>query len=193
MKKEYTLSHEGIDTEFFKSAGSVWIKQRQIASVPPTKEKPKIEWLQDFLEDTPERVVVFCWYKATVQEVVDTLRSQRSLDREVLVYTGDATPRQRETALSEWKSTEGAIVVATISSLGEGVNLTEGNTVVFLEHSTLPEENNQAIARLKRRGQERTTYVHNVYAQGTVDEAIREVIEGRAQSIAQAIQEWMYI
>ncbi len=64
--------------------------------------------------------------------------------------------------------------------------------MVFVEQSTLPSDNEQCIARLKRRGQIQCVAVHFVYSKGTVDEAIREVVNGRARSIEEAVKEWLY-
>lgn len=189
MKKSYRLEHPDLAvTEFFDSSGAMWVRQRQLATNPPTKEKPKLEWVQDFLEDHPERVVVYTWYKETAQKIYDLVSAGK---RTAALYTGDQTERQREAALSEFRQTEDTVLVATISALKEGINLTEGRTIVFVEQSTLPSDNEQCIARLKRRGQDACVSVHFVYAEDTVDEAIQAVVSGRAVDIKEAVKEWL--
>jgi SNF2 family DNA or RNA helicase len=69
-KKEYRIEHPDLaSTQFVAGGGSLYPKLRMLATSPPTKEKPKIDFLRDFSEDHHGPLVVFCWYKSSAQAV----------------------------------------------------------------------------------------------------------------------------
>jgi len=185
-KKDYVLEHEDLaHTEFLKGSGALYVKQRQIATVPPTKANPKIDWLKDFLTDRRSKVVVYVWYKDSAGAIADALGSQ------AVLVTGSVLPGRRESVIAEWRASDGPqVLVATIPSLKEGISLTEATDVVFLEHSELPADIEQTIKRVCRRGQGRVVQVHHVRAKGSVDMAIKQVLDGRFSGIAEAMAKW---
>lgn len=187
VKKSYVLEHEDLaHTEFLSGAGAAYVAQRRIATVPPTKENPKLEWLKDFLQDKKGKVVVYVWYKDSARAVADALG-----DRSILV-TGDVPATRRDLCVAEWRNPDGPqTLVATISSLKEGISLTEARDVVFLEHSELPSDQEQCIKRLCRRGQKHLVQAHHVWAKASVDMPIRLVNSKRNIGMADALQKWI--
>lgn len=186
MKKEYTLEHEGLGTQFLEGAGAVYVKCRQITTVPPTKENPKIAWLQSFLEDHFGKVVVYVWYKGSARTIVEALG-----ERAVLV-TGDIPALKRAEVVDDWRTSKTQhVLVATIPSLKEGISLTEAKDVVFLEQSELPADMEQCEKRLCRRGQTEPVQPHYVYAKGTPDDAIKRMLKNRNLGFQQALNEWI--
>lgn len=186
-KKSYVLEHPDLaQSEFLNGSGALYVVQRQIATVPPTKQNPKIEWLRDFLSDRAGKVVVYVWYKASARAVADALG-----DKAVLV-TGEVPTNKRDVRVSEWKQSDGPqVLIATIPSLKEGISLTEARDVVFLEHSELPADQEQCIKRLCRRGQTDLVRAHHVHARDSVDMVIRKVLEKRDIGIAEALKKWV--
>lgn len=186
-KKTYVLEHPDLPhPEFFNGSGALYVAQRQLATLPPTKQNPKLEWLKDFLTDKRGKVVVYVWYKNSARAVADALG-----DKAVLV-TGDVPAAKRDLRVSEWKQSDGPqVLIATIPSLKEGISLTEARDVVFLEHSELPADQEQCIKRLCRRGQTDLVRAHHVHAKASVDMVIRKVLENRDLGIAEALQKWV--
>ena len=82
-------------------------------------------------------------------------------------------------------------MVATISSLKEGISLIHAKDVIFLEHSELPADQDQCIARLKRRGQTDVVRVHHVWARNTPDMAIKRHLGERHLGLKQALTSWL--
>lgn len=188
-KKNYVLEHPDLASpEFFKGAGALYVAQRQITTVPPTKENPKLAWLKDFLTDRKGKVVVYVWYKSSAQAVFDSLPVE-SGEKSYLV-TGDSSPQHRTSIVDDWKR-DGRVLVATIPSLKEGISLTEARDVVFLEHSELPADQEQCIKRLCRRGQTNLVQVHHVWANKSVDLVIRKVLDNRNLGITEALAKWI--
>lgn len=187
MKKEYILEHPDLDSpQFLSGSGAVYTKLRQLATLPPTKQNPKVDWLKDFLTDKKGKVVVYTWYKDSARAVVDALGVQ------AVLITGDVAVGKREAVLAEWRSPSGPqTLVATISALKEGVSLTEASDVVFIEHTELPADIEQPIKRLCRRGQKNVVQVHHVRAAGTVDMVIKKVLENRNLGISEALKKYL--
>lgn len=189
-KKEYVLEHPDMGrAELFESAGALYVAQRQIATDPPTKVKPKIDWLKDFLADRKGQVVVYTWFKNSARMVHEAIGSTNG--RLAYLATGDMTPSRRAASVDLWREDSTGVLVATIPALKEGISLTEANEVVFLEHSELPADLEQCIKRLCRRGQKKIVQVHHVDAEKTVDMAIRKVLTSRTQGINEVLANWL--
>lgn len=186
-KKSYVLEHEDLArSEFLNGSGALYVAQRQIATNPPTKVKPKLDWLKDFLQDKKGKVVVYVWYKASARLVADSLG-----DNAVLI-TGDINPGKRDAYISEWRDGSGPqVLVATISTLKEGISLTEARDVVFLEHNELPSDIEQCTKRLCRRGQKYLVRAHHVWANKSVDMPIRKVLQNRDLGMSEALAKWI--
>lgn len=188
-KKEYILEHPDMDTAYLGGSGALYVSQRKLATVPPTKAQPKIEWLQDFLQDHDERVVVYTWFKSSAASVADAVRHS---GRETRLVTGDMAPERRADQVHWWSAQGNSpVLVATISALKEGISLTAARHVVFLEHSELPADVEQCTKRLLRRGQQQLVEVHHVHANGTVDIPIKKVLESRNLGLTEALKKWI--
>lgn len=188
-KEEYILEHEDLETtEFVSGGGALYSRLRQLATNPPTAEKPKIDFVRDFLEDRPKPVVVYVWYKDSAKAVADGLAKSK---RPVTLITGDVPTARRGELVDKWKTQTDGVLVATISSLKEGISLVHAEDVVFLEHSELPADQEQCVARLKRRGQTALVNVHHLWARGTPDMGIKRAVRDREMGLKAALTSWL--
>lgn len=188
-RKEYIIEHEDLEkAEFVSGGGALYSKLRQLATAPPTKEKPKVDFVREFLQDHFGPVVVYTWYKDSARAVADALLSK---DRKVTLITGDVPTNRRSELVDKWKNQKDGVLVATISSLKEGISLVHASDVIFLEHSELPADQEQCVARLKRRGQTSLVHVHNVFAKGTPDMAIKRHLNERNLGLKRALTSWL--
>lgn len=188
-RKEYIIEHEDLaNAEFVSGGGALYSKLRQLSTVPPTAEKPKIDFVSDFLQDHFGPVVVYTWYKASARAVAASLEKGK---RPVTVVTGDVDTSKRSALVDRWKTHKDGVLVATISSLKEGISLVHASDVIFLEHSELPADLEQCIARLKRRGQTSLVHVHNVFAKRSPDMAIRRHLRERNLGLKRALVSWL--
>ncbi len=188
-REEYILEHEDLDhTEFVNGGGALYARLRQLATLPPTAAKPKVDFCLEFLEDRLGPVVIYCWYKDSAKGVAEGLSKS---GRPVSVVTGDVPTARRAGVVDKWKEQPNGILVATISSLKEGISLIHAKDIVFLEHSELPADQDQCIARLKRRGQTDVVRVHHVWARNTPDMAIAKHLGERTLGLKQALTSWL--
>lgn len=188
-RKEYRLQHADLpETEYLSGGGALYSRLRQLATLPPTNEKPKLSLCRELLEDRTGPVVVYCWYKDSAAGVAEELAKTK---RPVTVITGDVPAEDRQELVDTWKRDPAGILVATISSLKEGISLIHASTVIFLEHSELPADQEQCVARLKRRGQTRLVEVFHVWALGSPDTAIKKAVTERGGGIQRALRAWL--
>lgn len=188
-RKEYIIEHPDLKgTEFLSGGGALYSRLRQLATVPPTREKPKIDFVTDFLQDHFGPVVVYVWHKNSAREVAASLEKTK---RPITIVTGDVDASKRGPLVDAWNNQKNGILVATISSLKEGISLTHASDVIFLEHSPLPSDQEQCVARLKRRGQTSLVNVHNVFAKGTPDISIKRHLADRHLGLDRALTSWL--
>ena len=188
-RKEYIIEHPDLEgSEFVNGGGALYSRLRQLSTNPPTAEKPKVDFVLDFLQDHFGPVVFYVGCKDSARAVAEGLTKSK---RPVTVVTGDVAPNKRTELVDKWKSAKNGILVATISSLKEGISLINASDVIFLEHSPLPADQEQCIARLKRRGQTSLVNVHNVFAKGTPDVAIRRSLNERDLGLKRALISWL--
>lgn len=192
-KKEYILAHPDLDhDEYLDGGGALYNKLREITTRPPTQANPKLEALFDWYNDVPvaDRTIVYCWYRDTATMVAEALRKRlnpgKTTTRPVVRCTGDDTDRQIDDRIELWKATPGAVIVANIARLKEGVNLQAGNRIMFLEETELPSDMEQCIARSCRRGQTRPVYWQSIRATKSEDVTVARVRKMRAEGIDRA-------
>lgn len=188
-KKEYILEHEDLGaSEFVRGGGALYSRLRQIATNPPTVAKPKVDLVSELLEDKPGPAVVYAWYKDSAKAIAARLART---GRPITLVTGDTPNNTRKELVDIWSSQSDGVLIATIASLKEGISLVAASTVVFVEHSELPADQTQCVARLKRRGQTATVSVHHVWAKGTPDVAIKAAVSGRDVGLKRALKSWL--
>lgn len=188
-RKEYVIEHPDLEnTEFVSGGGSLYAKLRQMATVPPTKAKPKVDFVREFLDFHEGPLVVYCWYKSSARGVAEELVGS---GQQVTLITGDVSPAERTFLVDKWSKQKSGVLVATISSLKEGISLTHASNVVFIEHSELPADQEQCVARLKRRGQTELVQVHHLWARATPDIPIKKSLDNRGQGLRRALVSWL--
>jgi SNF2 family DNA or RNA helicase len=151
------------------------VAARQIDDVPSKRAA-----FADMLEDMPadEPLVVFCRFRSDIDSVLHVCES---LGRSVSELSG------RINSLAAWQAGETAVLVAQIQSGGIGIDLTRAAVGVFYSLGHSLSEWLQAIARLHRPGQERSTRFFSLVAtlQGktTADGRVYEALSQRKEVI----------
>ena len=130
-------------------------------------------------EDLRGKLVFFCWYRDTAYAL------QEALGLENAVYTGSLSVTQRAQALGQFEFTENGTLIATVASLGEGVNLQFCHQVAYYEEDWIYERRNQARARFHRVGQTSPVVEYFLHARGTTD----SIIHNRASKIGARVED----
>lgn len=124
----------------------------------------KLEKLDQLLEEANgQPVLVFYNYK-------------HELDRLLARYPQAVTVKE-DGVVAKWNSSEVPILLANPASAGHGLNLQfGGHIIVWFSPTWNLEFYEQANKRLHRRGQKDTVLIHNLVAQGTMDERVFDVV-----------------
>lgn len=141
------------------------------------KKSAKIKALMDIIDGSgDQRIVVFTQYQKAA-ELAKELFTKEGIKTEIL--HGGIDEKDRQDAVNRFQNGEAKIFVATIKAGGLGINLTKGSIAVFLDKDWTPANNNQAIDRLHRIGQEDNVTVVELLAKNTIEEYIEEMLENK--------------
>jgi SWI/SNF-related matrix-associated actin-dependent regulator 1 of chromatin subfamily A len=99
---------------------------------------------------------------------------------------GGTNERRRQMYIDEFQTAPSCrVLVGQLLALGTGVNLTAAQSVWIFEPSWLPDDNDQAIARAWRRGQQNPVMVRFASLAGTIDETVTRRLAERAAQISE--------
>lgn len=104
-------------------------------------------------------------------------------------FFSDAKSQQDQKALlNAWNAGKVPMMVAHPASVGHGLNLQHGSSVmVWISLTYSRELYEQMIARLARRGQENIIKIYRLMVPGTVDDAVAEALATKAENEARLI------
>jgi superfamily II DNA or RNA helicase len=140
--------------------------------------KEKTDALINLLEDqrVKQPTVVFCWYKDTAQHLGALLKAP--------VITGEIPPNERKAIAKK-----SPIVIATLASLSEGVDLSEHKLVIFFEEDYTPGIMYQALSRVRRHSADNSPVrAYTLVLKGTVDEIVRTAVMERIASVREILK-----
>jgi SNF2 family DNA or RNA helicase len=101
---------------------------------------------------------------------------------------GDQSAKARQEAIDSFDSDpDVAVVVASLTAAGVGLNLQAASNVVLAELSWTSAEQTQAIDRVHRIGQELPVTAWRIIAAHTIDAKIAELIDSKAGLAARAL------
>ena len=126
----------------------------------------KLDALREIVEEADDNILIAYEYRHELERI------QRELPDAVLLGEGDT--------LHRWCSGEISIGIANAQSLGHGLNLQRGGSIIVWY--SLPwslEIYQQFNARLNRQGQTKCVRIYHLIARNTIDEVIMQVLNGR--------------
>ena len=94
-----------------------------------------------------------------------------------LVYTGDASPQERDEVIRVFKQeTSRKVLVLSLRAGGQGLNLQEASYVFHFDRWWNPAVERQAEDRSHRLGQAFPVHVYTYTCEGTIEERIHEIL-----------------
>ena len=139
--------------------------------------REKIDTTVSLIQDINVPTVIYTWYKESARILAMELKAD--------LVTGDMTPNERVKVARNSK-----LVVATIASMSEGVDLSHMRAVVFFEEDWTPGVMYQALSRVRRHSQNpETVLVYYITMHGSVDESIHKMITRRVSSTKEILKE----
>lgn len=135
--------------------------------------------IMEELEATSQKIVVFGIYQIFLKYMKAYLHKYNPQ----LLY-GGSDDLARNRALNNFHGDPKCrVLVGQINAAGTGLNLTNANSVWIVEPSWVPADNDQAIARCLRRGQERPVHARFVMLAGTMDETVNRVLARKVRNV----------
>lgn len=144
----------------------------------------KLAALLRIIETTFDQVVVFTGFVET-QHVVTTFLTKVGLD--VVNFHGGMSRAQKEQAIQKFR--EGARVLVSTESGGEGRNLQFCHSMVNFDIPWNPMRIEQRIGRIHRIGQEHEVTIYNLAAKETMEEHILSILDAKVNMFQLVIGE----
>ena len=126
----------------------------------------KRKWLMDIIKDR-NKVVVYSQFNTVLETY------SRCLEQDTSIITGKSSRAQRKKNIEKFKRGDTKVFFLSTKVADVGINLTEGDTLVFLEPGLESAVEKQALGRLKRIGQDKVIYVYSVSTDNTIEERIK--------------------
>lgn len=139
-------------------------KLRQIATAYEGVSSSKLDFAVSEMEEEPDaQFAVFTWYKKPGRLLAARLGDQ------AVVVDGDVTKRDRVANLRAHEKGSTRILIGSIATIGESLNLQYMHEAIRLDRHWNPEVNGQTLDRLYRQGQQARVTFRDLWAIDTVD------------------------
>ena len=146
-----------------------------------------LDALPAYLDSVDGGIVIYCYHRAVLTALMERIQAAHPDVRMAEVH-GGVGMTERDQIIRAFQAGSIKIICATIGALREGVNLTEGEMLIFMEYDWTPANMEQAIGRLHRRGQDRTVHVHFFAFTDGIDRYIDRVLKRKKSDIKKIMQ-----
>lgn len=137
---------------------------RRIATGIEGLPSSKLDYVLAELEAEPdEQWAIFTWFKDPGHWLAERLGDQ------VALVDGDRTHKQRREALEAHRKGQKRVLIGSIATIGESLNLQYMSRAIRLDRDWNPQVNAQTVDRLHRNGQQERVYFLDLWAKDTVD------------------------
>jgi SWI/SNF-related matrix-associated actin-dependent regulator 1 of chromatin subfamily A len=143
------------------------------------KVKPALDFLRNVLSGGTESVLVFAHHRDVISGLMAGLSEFKPM-----AITGSVERDERFEIVKEFQTNpDKRVLILNITAGGVGFNLTKASRVVFAEFSWVPGENDQAIDRAHRIGQNEKVLVQYMLHRNSVDRAVLETVLAKRKQI----------
>ncbi len=145
------------------------------------KVKSAIKWIDDYLETTGKKLVVFSYHKKIHNHLI--------AEYSKIAAQGGKAGKMRRTEVQRFQNDKKCrLFLGTIGADKEAITLTAASAVLFIEMGWTPGEHDQAEDRINRIGQTANSITaYYLLAKDSIDEYVWELIEKKRRIIAQIL------
>ena len=145
------------------------------------KMESVIAWIENFLESSEEKLVVFGIHKDPIKKVV------RKFKDVCVSLTGETSLEERQEAVDRFQTDPKIrLFVGNIQAAGVGITLTASSSVAFFEIPWTPSEIVQASDRVHRIGQESKVNIYYLVSRNTIETTMLDTIHNKGKVFTQA-------
>jgi SNF2 family DNA or RNA helicase len=139
------------------SCGAAYTDDKEVVEFDSA---PRLNVLEEILEETERKVIIFAMFRSTIDTVYNHLL-KRNITAEFI--NGTVTPPKRSDIIRRFQNEDNPrVLVMQPQATAHGITLTRADTVVFYGPLMSVEQYTQAIARADRKGQDsdKVTVIH---------------------------------
>jgi SWI/SNF-related matrix-associated actin-dependent regulator 1 of chromatin subfamily A len=142
------------------------------------KMKYVTEWIDDFFEETDEKLVVFAHHRFIIE------RLKQKYPRKSVVLDGRTPQRARRDVVRRFQQNDNTrLFIGQIVAAGTAITLTAASTCMFAELNWVPGNHIQAEDRLHRIGQKDHVQAYYLVGRSTIEEKLCRIIQKKAAVI----------
>ena len=146
------------------------------------KVKPSIEFIEDLLNGE-EKLVVFAHHKDVVKELEAGLKKYKPV-----TVTGETPRSKRDSNITKFQSGDSRVIIGNAQSMGEGVDLSTADTIVFVETTWQTSALEQASSRVENISKSGTTpLIYLLTTRASLDHNVLKKLLHKQSIIAQII------
>jgi len=191
-RKEYLLARDEFLTWYRKEKGAekaesaekaeAFVRLGQLRKVVAEgKLKAAKEWIQDYLDSTDGKIVVFAYHRAIFENLVEEYKK-------ICACGGGAGEARHEEVKRFQTDPKCRVFIGSIKADKEAITLTAANTVVFIEQGWTPGEHDQAEDRINRIGQQADSITAYYFlGKDSIDEYLWDLIEKKREIITKIL------
>lgn len=158
-------------------------------AVDPTTVSTKYSRLCEILEEifqSKEKVVIFTSFRRMVEMMSEDINKRFNVYTNYIDGSIQAVNRQK--IVDAFSMVEGpAALILNPKAAGAGLNITCANHAIHYNLEWNPAIEDQASARIYRRGQEKTVFIYRLYYVNTLEEIINERIMSKRKISTNAV------
>lgn len=164
-------------------------KQKQLSSFMQMKmlaaelKMPFVfQWLNDFLERTNEKIVVFAHHHKIIKAIKDYYK-----DKAVVVDGTISHTKKKEAQTIFAKNKKVRIFIGNMQACGMAVSLKVSDTVVFVELPLTPGDLRQCEDRIFDITKNNQLFVYHLPARGTIEEIICKILQSKSNVVSDTL------
>ncbi len=162
--------------------------QEHLDSYGTRKIPSVVEWAKDAAESA-SHLCILTHRRETARAIAREIeKAYGTGDVRISTITGDTSPEERNEELAHCRQADRAVVVATMHSVGIGIDLTFCTQALFAELYYRPETVIQAIGRFSRLSGKVPSSVQLMCLQGTIDEIMAQQLLDKIAAINQTMK-----
>jgi len=147
---------------------------------------PPDELPEEFRDLASGKAIIFTEFKDTAYYLYERLKTwaEREFGESDIVRVFTSENRGDIEDIKKWLSEDGRKVLITTDVAGEGLNLQYANVLVNYEIAWSPIRLEQRIGRVWRYGQNRTTYVFNLFMADALEKNVADIVFAKLYGIS---------
>lgn len=160
-----------------------------VASAGHEKIAPAVDFAANDIAGGLTHVALITYHKELGRQLAAACENDERFAGYTVVHVdGDTDTKKRDAAIETARKLEKCVFIATMSSIGIGVDLTFNQTATFVELYWTPAVISQAIKRFNRLTSQFSTLVRLLVQEGSLDEIIALQLEKRVLDINKVVR-----